>query len=421
MSARIYDRPDIDQRRQNLALLVVGSFDTARPSEPYESRLQIKNGVGACRVRQIDGDTLPPGHQLYVDQATAEVVLTWPAFQSQAAPITNPGFEGGPAAWEGGAGWAVTTLGPIVGAWSGEYASNRGESVLSNTARYAVYPGQRTLAKCKVRQGASAEGNAGASVLLEYRNADGGVVSAQEGNRVMSASKGAVYDSTVEGQAPVGATTVNIASNGIRYRENKPLFVDEFEWNHTVAVVGINYEAEYTVSLQVSDSAGRAAIWRGKVRVLFGEVDPFWDNVVSVMNFEGIGDDFHDGKGHTWNAQGGVVQVGGGITLAVDGQSVWSDGPFPGQSAMTDFTIEAFITVAAGTSSKPQRVLTAPGKLAERSQARKPSFPSYTHSWKPEKEPEQLNGSALSTTTVPSSRGLRLAHARTTSRRAMSS
>lgn len=177
----------------------------------------------------------------------------------------------------------------------------------------------------------------------------------------MSASKGAVYDSTVEGQAPVGATTVNIASNGIRYRENKPLFVDEFEWNHTVAVVGINYEAEYTVSLQISDSAGRATIWKGKIRVMFGEVDPFWDNVVSVMNFEGIGSDFHDGKGHPWNAQGGVVQVGGGITLSIDGQSIWSDGPFSGQSVMTDFTIEAFITVAGYNPSWGFVVNFAPG------------------------------------------------------------
>ncbi len=41
-------------------------------------RLQIYNAVGGCTVRQIDGDRLPPGHQLYVDQATKQVVLTWP-------------------------------------------------------------------------------------------------------------------------------------------------------------------------------------------------------------------------------------------------------------------------------------------------------------------------------------------------------
>lgn len=135
--------------------------------------------------------------------------------------------------------------------------------MLSNTARYEVYPGQLTNAKCKVRQGATAEGNAGASVLLEYRDADGVVVSAQEGNRVMSATKGAVYDSKVLGTAPAGAATVNIASNGIRFRENKPLFVDDFEWDHTVAAVGLDHQAEFRLTLQVTDSAGRSAIWRG--------------------------------------------------------------------------------------------------------------------------------------------------------------
>ncbi len=265
MSARIYDRPDLDQRQRELPLLVVGDLPKALPFVPYEGRLQIYNAVGGCTVRQIDGDRLPPGHQLYVDQATKQVVLTWPAYQAGAAPITNPGFEGGPTGWQGGAGWAVTTLGPITGQWAGEYATNRGESVLSNTARYEAYAGQRTSAKCKVRQGASAEGNAGASVLLEYRNADGDVVSTQEGNRVMSATKGAVYDSTVVGIAPAGAATVNIGSNGIRYRENKPLFVDDFEWDHTVAAVGLDHQEEFRLTLQVSDSAGRSAIWKGVI------------------------------------------------------------------------------------------------------------------------------------------------------------
>lgn len=263
MSQRIYDRPDLDQRQRLLALLVVGSLPKAVPMVAYEGRLQIYNAVGACTVRQIDGDTLPPGHRIYVDQATSQVVIAWPPYQAGAAPIANPGFEDGSAGWQGGAGWAITTLGPITGAWAGEYKNNRVESVLSNTARYEVYAGQRTEAKCSVRQGASAEGNAGASVMLEYRDAAGDVVLTAEGNRVMSASKGAVYPSSVVGIAPAGAATVNIASNGIRYRENKPLFVDDFTWDHVVAAVGLNHDAEFRLTLQVTDSAGRSTIWRG--------------------------------------------------------------------------------------------------------------------------------------------------------------
>lgn len=308
MSARIYDRPDLDQRSRLLPLLVVGDLPSAVPFVAYEGRLQIYNAVGGCTVRQIDGDRLPPGHQLYVDQATKQVVLTWPAYQAGAAPIANPGFEDGPVGWQGGAGWAVTTLGPITGQWAGEYATNRGESVLSNTARYEVYAGQRTNAKCKVRQGASAEGNAGASVVLEYRNGEGDVVLTQEGNRVMSATKGAVYDSTVVGTAPAGAATVNIGSNGIRYRENKPLFVDDFEWDHTVAAVGLDHEAEYRLTLMVSDSAGRSAIWRGFIgdHPIYFTSKPYAFQVVEAADAQ-------------FGVRGGAMSVPPSITEALEG------------------------------------------------------------------------------------------------------
>lgn len=92
--------------------------------------------------------------------------------------------------------------------------------------------------------------------MLEYRNADGDVIESAEGNRVMSASKNRVYDSNVTGVAPAGAATINVAGNGIRYRENKILFVDTFEWDHTVPSAGINYEQLLSLSLP-----GRALTW----------------------------------------------------------------------------------------------------------------------------------------------------------------
>ncbi len=289
MSARIYDRPDLDQRSRLLPLLVVGDLPKAIPLVPYEGRLQIYNAVGGCTVRQIDGDRLPPGHQLYVDQATKQVVLTWPAYQAGAAPIANPGFESGPTGWETGAGWVIATENPPTGSWAAGYNNQRGESVISNTARYECYAGQRTTAKCKVRQGASAEGNAGASVLLEYRDQDGQVVGRVEGNRVMSASKNRVYDSNVVGIAPAGAATINIAGNGIRHRENKILFVDDFEWDHTVAAVGLDHQEEFRLTLQVSDSAGRSAIWTGVIgdRPIYFTSKPY--PLVAIDDFQASG------------------------------------------------------------------------------------------------------------------------------------
>lgn len=268
MTARIYDRPDLDQQQPRPVLFVTGKFAFAEPFMAYEGRLQIVNGIGNCAVRQVDGDRLPEGTQISVDQATKQVVVTWPAYLPGQAPIPNPGFESGDTGWTGGNGWKIATENPPSGSWAAGYNNNSGESRISSNARYSVFPGQVTKAKCKVRQGASSEGNAGASVMLEYRNAAGEVIAAPEGNRVMSASKNRVYDSNVAAAAPDGAATINIAANGIRYRENKILFVDDFEWDHTVAAAGLSIEKTFQVSLLVSDSIGRSYVWVGVITCL---------------------------------------------------------------------------------------------------------------------------------------------------------
>lgn len=267
MAARIYDRPDLDQDVYQPALYVNGRFARAKPSLAYEGRLQIRNSIGGCSVLQIGGDKLPDGTQLRVDQTTKEVVVAWPAYQTAQAPIANPNFEEGKTGWELGPGWNITTENPPSGQWSAGYWGNWGTSRISNAARYTVQPGQLTTAKCDVRQGASSEGNAGASVMLEYRNAAGEVIHTVEGNQVMSASKNRVYPSSVFGAAPPGAATINVAGNGIRYRENKILFVDNFQWDHTVPSAGINFETVFNVVLRVNDSTGRSFVWSGQITV----------------------------------------------------------------------------------------------------------------------------------------------------------
>ncbi|HHA2944466.1 TPA: hypothetical protein ACOFEE_004058, partial [Stenotrophomonas maltophilia] len=207
------------------------------------------------------------GAQLRVDQATKEVVVAWPAYQTAQAPIANPDFEQGKTGWELGPGWNITTENPPSGQWSAGYWGNWGTSRISNAARYTVQAGQITTAKCDVRQGASSEGNAGASVMLEYRNAAGEVIYTVEGNQVMSASKNRVYPSSVFGAAPPGAATINVAGNGIRYRENKILFVDNFQWDHTVPSAGINFETVLNVVLRVNDATGRSFVWSGPITV----------------------------------------------------------------------------------------------------------------------------------------------------------
>lgn len=278
MVTRIYDRPDLDQRRGIPALYVSGLLPYAEPGVAYEGRLQIHNAVGACSVEQIDGDVLPPGHSITVDNESMEVVIAWPAYAEEAAPIQNPGFEDGISGWVPGAGWSVNSENPIAGARSAAYQRNSGSSVLSSASRYPVTPGALISAQCQVRQGASSAGNAGAGVRLEFRNSSGAVVGTADGNYVMSASKNAVYPSSVVAASPSGVDTVNIACVGVRHRENKDVWVDSFSWNHKAAIVGVIVKRVFNLTLRVRDSAGRTALWIGIIRV--ENADPV---AVSIM------------------------------------------------------------------------------------------------------------------------------------------
>lgn len=269
---RIFDRPDLDQRAARLAMYITGSFASGKPAEAYEGRLQVHNGVGGMTVEQIDGDKLPNGASLYMDGT--EVVLSWPAFSATVAVIPNPGFESGDVSWTKGTGWSIGTENPIAGARSARYGENPGDALIENTARYPVNPGMPIEATCQVRQGASAEGNAGAAVQLQWRREDGSLLETSEGNAVMSASKNRVYPSTVVASPPAGAALVNVASRGIRKRENKPLFIDSFVWDHQ-QLTGVGTAATYNLMLRVRDSSGQSAVWSGAV-IVADFVDTKW-------------------------------------------------------------------------------------------------------------------------------------------------
>lgn len=265
MVTRIYDRPDLDQRTAGKPLFVTGTLPPATERALYEGRLQIHNAIGACTARQIAGDELPPGHSIYVDNSTAEAVITWPAYVEQAAPIQNPGFEDGMAGWSAGAGWSVTTNNAITGSRSAVYQRNGGSSVISSQSRYPVNPGVPISAQCQVRQGASSAGNAGAGLRLEFRDGAGDVIGRADGNYVMSASKNAVYPSNVTAVPPAGAATVNVAGVGVRHRENKDVWIDSFSWNHKIAAVGLAVPRAFALTIEVKDSAGRVAYWTGVI------------------------------------------------------------------------------------------------------------------------------------------------------------
>lgn len=283
MSIVPYLRPQIDgDLAESRALFVTGKFPLAKPRQEYSGEISIVNQIGACTVKQIAGDTLPAGHSIQC--ISDRIVITWPEYSEDAAPVINPGFEDMDKGWDLGPGWRVSSNNAISGLLSAEYADNTGESVVSSLARYPA-PATPVNAKCLVRQGASSAGNAGAGVRLEYRDPDGKLISSTTGNMVMSASGNAVKQSTVVAVPPGPGVTVNIAAVGNRKRQNRPLWVDDFSWDLKIPASGVAVNTVFNITLQVTDSAGRVAIWSGDITVADAVWDGSWTRSKNIPGF----------------------------------------------------------------------------------------------------------------------------------------
>jgi hypothetical protein len=294
MSARLYDRPDLDQRRRAPALYVDGSLPTAKPSIAYEGRLQIHNAIGACTVSQIAGSALPPGSQVYVDQANSQVVVAWPAYNSSVTPLTNPGFESGNLG-----GWNVTLTGqqsvppktievssgrPHSGSYGAHYVGEQGighaggiEAVWENGTEGVCYPMQRVTANAFVALDDTSQSQNRGRVRLNWYDASGTLVGTSDGDLIRG-NDSSYRQSQVRGLAPAAAKKCKLAvwvtanySGGVRF--------DDVSWD-LPSVIGINYSATLSLSLLVTDSAGRSFIWNGQIIV----TPVYWDGTWNYFN-----------------------------------------------------------------------------------------------------------------------------------------
>ena len=271
MHARIFDHPYSGIGTVLSSLAIIGQFPGYISRLAYSGRVQIANNIGDCSVELMSG-ALPTGYTLGVDNATHEVVITWPAYtaNSTVLDIPNQDFELGDTGWNKGSGWAVVhNDNPIGGTWNAKFTNQGGDSILSSQTSIPVTPGKSIVATLQVRQGASAAGNAGAAVRLEWLDAGNAVIGFSEGNMVDSASNNAVKPSAVTGSAPAGAASVRLASRAFRRKENLAVWIDSFSWNGAITVTeyiaGTNGTADIPLSLKVTDSAGRTATWVGVI------------------------------------------------------------------------------------------------------------------------------------------------------------
>ena len=239
-------------------LSLSGSFIDAEVESAYTGSVDVVNSIGDFTVELVAGE-LPPGSEVSADNLGQRVVITWPQWDPNVAPVKNPGFEDLLDHWEPGPGWIPTSDNPIAGLLSAGYINNGGRSVISSKSRYKMKRGTSVTAKCAVRQGGSSAGNAGAFVRLEVRESlDGPVIQSVDGNAVMSASNNAVKTSTVTYTSPNDRDVyVGMAGVGIRNKQNRLVWIDNFEWNLLVSFVGVDTAQSIPITIKVTDSAGR--------------------------------------------------------------------------------------------------------------------------------------------------------------------
>ncbi|QEG09307.1 tail fiber protein [Stenotrophomonas phage Pokken] len=278
MSTGIFQRPNVDQHGYLLPMRIGGTPAEYTLGDPYEGRLQVFNNVGSCTIQQTGGDELPNGHSISFDPDTNEIVITWPALfwidpvtKIYAAEISDPGFESGSAkkGWEMGLGWSVNNINNITGSYSACFMDFNGSSHILNKARHKVEPGTVINAQCTVRQGASAKYNVGALVTIQYFDDKGNMIHIDRGNLVDDGAKNRVSPSRLASTVPAGAVTCSIGCEGVRFKENKELFVDDFKWDLEVTEIieSPNPLNEYNVELTATDSIGRIARWSGPIKM----------------------------------------------------------------------------------------------------------------------------------------------------------
>lgn len=285
-------RPDLDQASNVLPLYITGALARARPGVAYEARLQIHNPIGACTVERIAGDALPNGTELYVDNATQEIVIAWPAYAENPWPLANSGFNTGDVS-----GWTVTKKGelpgyptgatadagrPFEGGYSALWRGNEGtghargvEATWVNSARADVYPGQRVNVSAHIAlDDTDTSQNRGQALVIFY-DEDGDESARFEGELIRGNDR-SYRLSTAQGRAQVKGTVAAAVWTTGNESPGSGVRFDAVAWD-APALVGINVDATLNLTLRVRDTAGRTALWNGSVVVVAALWDLTWE------------------------------------------------------------------------------------------------------------------------------------------------
>lgn len=168
---------------------------------------------------------------LYNPGALVRPLTTLP---SQPIPPDNADFEDGDQDWDLGPGFSIVTgQGAFTGTWSLKYDLNAPTpQVAVNVLEAEITAGRTITAQCYVQQGASASGQAGGGVFVNFYNAADVLLSEQDGNNVNSGSGGEWKLSKVVATAPPGTAYARIGCFAFRVSGTAPLFLDSFSWDY---------------------------------------------------------------------------------------------------------------------------------------------------------------------------------------------
>lgn len=268
MTARIYDRPDLDQRRGRLPLRITGTLPNSAPLVAYEGRLQIHNAIGACRAELVAGE-LPAGYTISVDNETQEIIVAWPAWEPVAQPVFNGDFEMGDVGWEKGAGWAVRHNPPepkYTGNWAAIFTGGGTSSIMC--VPQPCGPGRSISGGVLFDQGSSNKKNVDCYVQLSFYDVSGKVIGNPVwGNKVHKLTNKQRHWSRVTHTSPPQTAAVSIGAMVHRRRYLRPVSADDIYWNLEGSGVGAPEDATYEITIRAFDSAGRSALWSGTVTV----------------------------------------------------------------------------------------------------------------------------------------------------------
>lgn len=247
-------------------LRLEGDFPLYTSSGDYRGTIDIIDAVGRCTVRVLESN-LPQGYRVFVDNFNNKVVLT---FGAPPAPETRSGlpngdFEDGEEGWDLKNGWAVETV-DRDGDASNQALVYRGPgSSKITSARFPIEGESYNQFEGLWNQGPSNKANVDLYTNLVVTDADGTFVTRFMGSKVHDMSNKSWHVSEGTGRPPkrddlFGQVELEVFRRNSRSR---PVYVDNVEWNITYVVPAP--EGDYTLSLEVTDSAGRKAYWIGSI------------------------------------------------------------------------------------------------------------------------------------------------------------